>query len=194
MPADTTFDVWQLVAMAAALGWASGVRLYAVLFIVGGLGYLGWMPLPGGLGALTHPFVLAASGFMFVVEFLADKVPGDVDAIDHVRLQRGLGAFDLDGREVAVVIGVDRGRERRGFPAREGELADEARSLGGVLTRRESDRVRLGARRVERDREHRGERGRDDGEQLGHGRIVARLHPHVVTTRDALARLHSRKR
>lgn len=80
MPADTTFDVWQLVAMAAALGWASGVRLYAVLFIVGGLGYLGWMPLPGGLGALTHPFVLAASGFMFVVEFLADKVPG-VDTV-----------------------------------------------------------------------------------------------------------------
>ena len=80
MPADTTFDVWQLVAMAAALGWASGVRLYAVLFIVGGLGYLGWMPLPGGLGVLTHPFVLAASGFMFVVEFLADKVPG-VDTV-----------------------------------------------------------------------------------------------------------------
>ncbi len=80
MPADATFDVWQLVAMAAALGWASGVRLYAVLFIVGGLGYLGWMPLPGGLGVLTHPFVLAASGFMFVVEFLADKVPG-VDTV-----------------------------------------------------------------------------------------------------------------
>ena len=80
MPADTTFDVWQLVAMAAALGWASGVRLYAVLFIVGGLGHLGWMPLPGGLGVLTHPFVLAASGFMFVVEFLADKVPG-VDTV-----------------------------------------------------------------------------------------------------------------
>ncbi len=80
MPADATFDVWQLVAMAAALGWASGVRLYAVLFIVGGLGYLGWMPLPGGLGVLTHPFVLAASGFMFAVEFLADKVPG-VDTV-----------------------------------------------------------------------------------------------------------------
>lgn len=80
MPADATFDVWQLVAMAAALGWASGVRLYAVLFIVGGLGYLGWMPLPGRLGVLTHPFVLAASGFMFVVEFLADKVPG-VDTV-----------------------------------------------------------------------------------------------------------------
>ncbi len=80
MPADSPFDVWQLVAMAAALGWASGIRLYAVLFIVGGLGYLGWVPLPGGLSVLTHPFVLAASGFMFAVEFFADKIPG-VDTV-----------------------------------------------------------------------------------------------------------------
>ena len=29
---------WQLVALAAALGWASGLRLYAVLFVVGGAG------------------------------------------------------------------------------------------------------------------------------------------------------------
>ncbi len=33
-------DTWQLIALAAALGWASGIRLYAVLFIVGALGYL----------------------------------------------------------------------------------------------------------------------------------------------------------
>ena len=80
MPAGSPFDVWQLVAIAAALGWASGIRLYAVLFIVGGLGYLGWVPLPGGLSVLTHPFVLAASGFMFAVEFFADKIPG-VDTV-----------------------------------------------------------------------------------------------------------------
>jgi hypothetical protein len=68
-------DTWQLVALAAALGWASGIRLYAVLFIVGALGYLQWVELPGGLAALAHPWVLAASGFMFAVEFFADKVP-----------------------------------------------------------------------------------------------------------------------
>jgi len=33
--------------LPARFGWASGIRLYAVLFIVGGLGYLGWIPLPG---------------------------------------------------------------------------------------------------------------------------------------------------
>ena len=69
------FDTVQLVALAAALGWASGIRLYAVLFIVGGLGYLHWVDLPGGLAVLAHPWVLAASGFMFCVEFFADKVP-----------------------------------------------------------------------------------------------------------------------
>ena len=32
--------------------------------------------LPGGLAALAHPWVLFASGFMFGVEFFADKIPG----------------------------------------------------------------------------------------------------------------------
>src|SRR5215813_5355531 len=73
-------DTWQLIALAAALGWASGIRLYAVLFIVGGLGYLGVIELPHGLALLEHPWVLAASGFMFCVEFFADKVPG-VDTV-----------------------------------------------------------------------------------------------------------------
>ena len=76
VPGLAQFDTWHLVALAAALGWASGIRLYAVLFIVGGLGYLHWVELPGGLVALAHPWVLAASGFMFCVEFFADKVPG----------------------------------------------------------------------------------------------------------------------
>lgn len=71
-----SFDTLQLVALAGTLGWASGIRLYAVLFIVGGLGFLGWIPLPGGLGALAHPYVLAASGAVFAIEFFADKIPG----------------------------------------------------------------------------------------------------------------------
>jgi hypothetical protein len=69
-------DTWQLIALAAALGWASGIRLYAVLFIVGVLGYLDWFDLPSHLRVLSHPLVLAASGFMLFVEFFADKIPG----------------------------------------------------------------------------------------------------------------------
>jgi len=74
------FDTWQLVALAASLGIASGLRLYAVLFIVGAAGYLGWIDLPSGLAILAHPLVLAASGFMCFVEFFADKIPG-VDSL-----------------------------------------------------------------------------------------------------------------
>jgi hypothetical protein len=76
MHALETLDTWQLVALASALGWASGVRLYAVLLVVGVLGWLGWVDLPSGLAVLAHPYVLAASGFMTFMEFFADKVPG----------------------------------------------------------------------------------------------------------------------
>jgi len=69
-------DTRQLVALAAALGWASGIRLYAVLFIVGAVGYAGWFELPPHLRILSHPLVLAASGFMVTAEFFADKIPG----------------------------------------------------------------------------------------------------------------------
>ena len=69
-------DPPQLAAIAAAMGWASGLRLYAVVFITGAAGYLGWVPLPSGLLILQHPLVLGASFLLFVVEFVADKIPG----------------------------------------------------------------------------------------------------------------------
>lgn len=65
----------QLAALAAALGWASGMRLYAVVFITGAAGHLGWLPLPPGLQVLQHPLVLGLSFVLFVVEFVADKIP-----------------------------------------------------------------------------------------------------------------------
>ena len=80
VPGYALLDVWQLVALAAAIGWASGIRLYAVLFIVGGLGYLDVVQLPAASRLLAHPWVLAATGFMFCVEFFADKIPG-VDTV-----------------------------------------------------------------------------------------------------------------
>ena len=76
MPSDTT----HLIALAAALGWASGLRLWAVLLLTGGAGALGWIALPPGLHILENPFVLAATGTLAVVEFLADKIP----ALDSV--------------------------------------------------------------------------------------------------------------
>jgi len=69
------FDTAQLIAIASVLGFASGIRLYLVLFAVGLAGYMQWVGLPPGLQLLAHPWVLGASGSMMAIEFLADKVP-----------------------------------------------------------------------------------------------------------------------
>jgi hypothetical protein len=65
----------ELLALAAALGWASGLRLYLVVFLTGLAGWIGWLPLPPGLQVLQHPALLGASGFMLFIEFFADKIP-----------------------------------------------------------------------------------------------------------------------
>jgi hypothetical protein len=75
-----SLDLAQLIALAAVLGFASGIRLYAVLLVVGLVGYAGWVSLPSGLAILQHPWVIGASAAMFLVEFVADKVPG-VDSV-----------------------------------------------------------------------------------------------------------------
>jgi hypothetical protein len=101
-----TPDTTQLLAVAAALGWASGMRLYAVLFLTGFAGFMDWVPLPPGLHLLEHPAMLVASGVMLGVEFLADKVPGIDTLWDalHTLLRIPAGAA-----LAAAVFGVDQG-------------------------------------------------------------------------------------
>ena len=72
----TNLDLTHLVAIAAALGWASGLRLYAVIFLTGLAGTLGWFDLPTGLRVLQSPWLLGASGTMLFIEFFVDKIPG----------------------------------------------------------------------------------------------------------------------
>lgn len=74
-PATARLDTTHLFSIAAALGWASGLRLYAVVFLTGLAGWLGWVPLPPGLQLLQSPVVLGASALMLSAEFLADKIP-----------------------------------------------------------------------------------------------------------------------
>jgi hypothetical protein len=68
-------DTIALLSAVAGMAWASGFRLYLVLFLVGLLGRLAFLPLPGDLHLLQHDLVLLASGLMAAIEFLADKVP-----------------------------------------------------------------------------------------------------------------------
>ncbi len=76
----TEWQVLQTVALASLLAWASGIRLYFVVFAVGLAGYLGYLELPAGLKVLQHPWVMGTAGFLLLMEFLVDKVPG-IDSV-----------------------------------------------------------------------------------------------------------------
>jgi len=110
----STLGTPELLALAGALGWASGFRLYAVVFLVGAAGALGWMDLPTGLQVLQHPALLGASGFMLFVEFFADKIPV-VDSLwdmvnSVVRIPAGAalaaGVFGADGGAMALAAAL----------------------------------------------------------------------------------------
>lgn len=109
--AASQLDMPSLLALAAALGWASGFRLYAVVFIVGVAGWIGWIPLPEGLQVLQHPALLATSGALLFVEFFADKIPG-LDSLwdlvnSVIRIPAGAalaaGALGADSGTMAIV-------------------------------------------------------------------------------------------
>ena len=72
------------LAMSAAMAWGAGLRLYLVVFVVGLLGKLGYVPLPETLKLLMNPLVLGAAGFMAFIEFFADKIPWLDSAWDAV--------------------------------------------------------------------------------------------------------------
>lgn len=63
------------LALAAALAWGAGIRLYLVSFAFGLAGLMGWWPLPEHLQVLQHPLVIGTAGFMAFVEMFADKLP-----------------------------------------------------------------------------------------------------------------------
>jgi hypothetical protein len=82
-------------ALAPGLAWASGIRLYAILFLAGALAQWGFLTLPPGLQVLQHPLVLGASGVMAVGEFFADKIPAFDSVWDtvHTFIRIPAGAF-----------------------------------------------------------------------------------------------------
>jgi hypothetical protein len=63
------------LALAAALAWGAGLRLYLVVFLFGIAAMAGWWPLPEHLQVLQHPLVIGTAGVMAAVELFADKLP-----------------------------------------------------------------------------------------------------------------------
>ena len=64
-----------LMALAAGLGWASGLRLYALIFTLGALDRFAGVTLPGDLSTLSNLWVMGISGLLLFTEFFADKIP-----------------------------------------------------------------------------------------------------------------------
>ena len=68
--------VVETIALTMGVAWASGINLYAALFMLGWMGTTGDINLPPDLEVLSNPLVMTAAGFMYCVEFFADKIPG----------------------------------------------------------------------------------------------------------------------
>jgi hypothetical protein len=109
-------DPISAAALAGGMSWASGIRLYMALFMAGWFSHMGWIVLPQGLRVLESPWVMAATGALLVVEFLADKVPGVDSAWDalqtFIRIPAGailavaaLGQIDPAWTTVAALLG-----------------------------------------------------------------------------------------
>jgi len=73
---DQLNQIVNTIALTMGVGWASGINLYAALFMLGILGATGNVVLPPELLVLTSPLVLFAAAVMYLIEFFADKIPG----------------------------------------------------------------------------------------------------------------------
>lgn len=69
-------QITNTISLTMGVAWASGINLYAAILTLGILGSTGNMDLPPGLEVLSNPLVMIAAGIMYLVEFVADKIPG----------------------------------------------------------------------------------------------------------------------
>ena len=73
--AEHTPTAIDLLGLVLGSSFAAGINLYATVLVVGLVQVAGWATLPAGLAILASPVVLAVAAVLFLVEFLADKIP-----------------------------------------------------------------------------------------------------------------------
>src|SRR5437764_4838110 len=107
-----------LTTLTTALGsaWLSGINLYATVATLGLLQRFGLARLPGDLAVLSHDWIIALAGALYLIEFVADKIPV-VDTVwdaihTFVRVPAGailaasaFAYFDPPVRVAALLIG-----------------------------------------------------------------------------------------
>ncbi|MGC2660204.1 MAG: DUF4126 domain-containing protein, partial [Bryobacteraceae bacterium] len=105
-----------LLGFAMGSAWLSGINLYATVLTLGLLQRFNLAHLPGDLGYLSHTWVLATSGALYLVQFVADKIPAIDSAWDvvHTFIRVPAGAvlaaaafahFDPAVRLIALLVG-----------------------------------------------------------------------------------------
>lgn len=110
----SSMDAISNLALAGGLSWASGLRLYATVFIVGMLAKFHYVHLPATLDILSNPIVLGVAGVLCVIEFLADKIPYVDSAWDSIqtfiRIPAGallaMGAINTADPAIATVAAL----------------------------------------------------------------------------------------
>lgn len=102
------------LALASGLSWASGLLLYATVFIVGILAKFGYIHLPETLAILSNPMVIGLAGVLSTIEFLADKIPYVDSAWDgiqtFIRIPAGallaMGAINTSDPMIATITAL----------------------------------------------------------------------------------------
>jgi hypothetical protein len=113
---DALNQISTTLALTMGLAWASGINLYATLLTLGLLANTGNIQLPPDLQIVANPLVIGAAGFMYCVEFFADKIPGvdsGWDAIHtFIRIPAGamlaagaVGTLDPSVELAAAILG-----------------------------------------------------------------------------------------
>jgi hypothetical protein len=98
------------IGLLAGSGWAAGLNLYLVTFLLGLGGRLDWLEVPA---VLQRTDVMVFAGILYAVEFLADKVPYLDNLWDAVHtIVRPVGAAAIgyviagDSSSVASAVGA----------------------------------------------------------------------------------------
>lgn len=98
------------IGLLAGSGWAAGLNLYLVAFLLGLGGRLDWLDVPT---VLARTDVMIVAGILYAVEFLADKVPYLDNIWDAVHtVVRPVGAAALgyviagDSSSVTAAVGA----------------------------------------------------------------------------------------
>jgi hypothetical protein len=63
------------LSLALGTAWTSGINLYATVSVLGLLQKFGATKLPGGLDVLDNWWIIGVAAFLYLIEFVADKIP-----------------------------------------------------------------------------------------------------------------------